>query len=444
MPQLNLDVDPLESLRGFLSFLDEQGEVLHITRKVRQSFELAAIVQNIQKTVNKAILFENVEGYRGRVASNLFGSHRNIARMLSSAHESLSNTWVERCKGFRVFDYSRPSEHPVGLREIALSELPSITFHEKDGGPYVTGGIVAAKHPETGTTNLSYHRVLMTGSDELVIRLVPSGHLFLNQKICEDRGKPLECAILIGNSPLLMLAGTATLSRSESELDLASHFLGKAWPLRRCKTVNLEVPVDTEIVLEGEILPDTKRMEGSFGEWMGYYTLPEPNHIFKVKGAFAKENPIYYAVVTSSPEDIALLGIPTAGSILKAIQTWVPGVQDVVCWPTLQFCVIKMRKQYDGEEHKALMAALGADLSRILYAIVVDEDVDIYSPTDVLWAVSTRCRPDKDIFIIPDVPSYPRDPAKRHWGRVGIDATVPMDLKKEFERKRIPTAEKIR
>jgi UbiD family decarboxylase len=103
-----------------------------------------------------------------------------------------------------------------------------------------------------------------------------------------------------------------------------------------------------------------------------------------------------------------------------------------------------MRKQYDGEEHKALMAALGAELNRIMYAIVVDEDVDIYDPKDVIWAISTRCRPDKDIFIIPNVPTYPRDPAKRHWGRVGINATIPIDFKKDFERKRTPTADTIR
>jgi 3-polyprenyl-4-hydroxybenzoate decarboxylase len=93
---------------------------------------------------------------------------------------------------------------------------------------------------------------------------------------------------------------------------------------------------------------------------------------------------------------------------------------------------------------RSLLAALGAELNRILYAIVVDEDVDIYDPSDVIWALSTRCRPDKDIFVIPEVPSFARDPFQRHWGRVGIDATVPMELKKEFERKKTSTPAKVR
>jgi len=136
--------------------------------------------------------------------------------------------------------------------------------------------------------------------------------------------------------------------------------------------------------------------------------------------------------------------VPISGSIFKAIRTFVPSVLDVVCWPMLRFCVIKMRKQATGEERKALLAALGAELNRILYAVVVDEDVNIHDPVDLIWAISTRCRPDRDIFIIPEVPSSSRDPFQRHWGRVGIDATVPQELVKEFERKRIPGSEGVR
>ena len=428
------DCRPFESLRSSLSFLSEKGELIRIKRKVSPKFELAAIVQNVQQTVNKAICFENVEGFDGTVVSNICGSHKNIAFALSADPRSLASAWAAKCEKVGVFDYPVYSKSTFNLIKRSLKELPEIVFHDKDAGPYITGGIFLAKNPETGTINLSFHRVQLTGTDELGIRLTPSGHLFLNQTICEQQGKPLECAILIGNSPLMLLAASTIVSRSESELDLASHLLGRPWPLRKCRTMDLEIPEDTEIVIEGEILPHLRRTEGPFGEWMGYYTVPEPNHVFKVKGVFARENPHYYTVVVAN-EDILLNGIPTAGLILKAIKVFVPFVLDVVCWPTPQFCIIKMKKQYDGEEHKALLAALGAELKKILYAIVVDEDVDIYNPSDVIWALSTRCRPDKDIFIIPDVPSYLRDPSRRHWGRVGIDATVPLELAKEFERK---------
>jgi 4-hydroxybenzoate decarboxylase len=385
-----------------------------------------------------------VDGFNGSVVSNLCGSYRYIALALSSDTDSIANAWVTKTEKIPLFDYEVRNKAPLDLREHSLKEIPPIVFHDKDAGPYITGRIVLAKNPLTKKINLSFHRVQLTGSEEMGIRLSPSGHLFANQKICEDQGRSLECAILIGNSPLLMLAAAATISHSESELDLASRLLGKPWPLRRCYTIDLEIPEDSEMVIEGEILPHVKRDEGPFGEWMGYYTTLTPNHVFKVKGIFGKESPVYYAVVAGSTEELTVTGVPLAGSILRAVRVFVPTVADVACWPTLQFCVIKIKKQMEGEEHRALLAALGAELNRVLYAVVVDEDVDIYNPSDVIWAISTRCRPDKDIFIIPGVPSFARDPFQRHWGRVGIDATVPMDLMKQYERKKTSIPGKVK
>jgi UbiD family decarboxylase len=411
---------------------------------VNPKFELAAVIQDIQKTVNKAVIFNKVEGFPGRIASNVCGSYQNIALALGCHPQDISNIWSRKVEEIPSFDHLIVSKSAVQVKQLGLDEVPKIVFHDKDAGPYMTAGIVLSRNPKTGKTNLSFHRVQLTGTKELGIRLSPSGHLFANHKVFEEEDKPLECAILVGTSPLMMLAAATTLSHSVSELDLASHLLGSRWRLRPCQTIDLQVPEDTEMILEGVILPHVRREEGPFGEWMGYYAIAAPNHVFRVKGIFAKKDPIYYAVIAGSSEELSVTGVPIAGSILKAMRVFVPSVVDVACWPTLQFCVIKMRKHVDGEEHKALLAALGAELNRILYAIVVDEDVDIYNPSDVIWAISTRCRPDKDIFIIPGVPSFARDPSKRHWGRVGIDATVPMSLLKEFERKKTTTPQTIR
>jgi len=440
----SLSSEHFQSLRSFLGFLDQHGELIHISRRVSPKLELASIVQDIQRTVNKAVIFENVEGFVGAIASNVCGSHRNVALALSCSPQDISNTWAKKIEEIPSFDQRVLSKPTASIKQVGLDRIPKIVFHDKDAGPYMTAGIVLSRHPKAGKINLSFHRVQLTGTDELGIRLSPSGHLFANHKACEEEGKPLSCAILVGNSPLTMLAAATTLSSSVSELDLASHLLGAPWPLRQCQTIDLQIPGEAEMVQEGEILPHVRRDEGPFGEWMGYYTIVGPNHVFRIKGIFAREDPIYYAVIAGSREELMLTGVPMAGSILKAIRVFVPSVVDVACWPTLQFCVIKMRKQVDGEEHKALLAALGAELNRILYAVVVDEDVDIHNPSDVIWAISTRCRPDKDMFTIPGVPSFARDPSQRHWGRVGIDATVPMNLLKEFERKKTSTPQNIR
>lgn len=444
MSHLSSNDSPFQSLRSFLSFLSDKGELIRIAREVSPRFELAAVIQSVQQTVNKAVHFQNVEGFNGTIISNLCGSYQNIGFTLSCGPYNIASTWAAKCAKWGVFNYQISSNTAANMIKLSLEDLPTIMVHEKDAGPYITGGIVLVRNPETGKINLSFHRVLITGTDELGIRLNQAGHLFAIQKICEDQRRSLECAILIGNSPLMMLAAATTMPYSESELDLASHLLERPWPLQKCQTVDLAIPENTEIVMEGEILPNLRRNEGPFGEWMGYYTLIAPSHVFKVRGIFGREKPIYHELVSGSNEEMLLSGIPIAGSILKAIRVFVPSVLDVVCSHMLQLCIIKIRKGFDGQERKALLAALGSELNRILFAIVVDEDVDIYSLPDVMWAVSTRCRPDRDIFIIPDIPSFARDPHQRHWGRMGIDATVPISLTNELERNKIPNSGGVR
>jgi 4-hydroxybenzoate decarboxylase len=118
-------------------------------------------------------------------------------------------------------------------------------------------------------------------------------------------------------------------------------------------------------------------------------------------------------------------------------------VLDVTCFPLLQFCAIKLRKTAEGQANRAILAALGSEMNRVLYCVAVDEDVDVHNWSDVLWAIATRCRPDRDLFQIPGVPSFARDPHKLHWGRVGIDATKPLEPVADFERKKTPGLEEI-
>jgi UbiD family decarboxylase len=436
---------PFQDLRSALLFLEERGELLRITRNVKPEFELAAVLQNVQKTVNKAVYFEKVEGYEGGVAGNVLGSYGRVAHLLSCRLDTISSTWAERFDGFPKRQYEVQEGYPSEMKRLTIRDIPALIMHEKDGGPYITAGIVVVKDQETGLINLSYHRVQLTGTEDFGIRIArEAGHLRTNQSRCEAEGKSLECAIVISPSPFLMMTASTTMASNQSELDLASHLMGRSWRLHRCKTIDLEIPEHVELVLEGEILPNERRMEGPFGEWMGSYAAAAPQHVFRVRAVYGREKPVYYAIIPGSTEDVLLQGVPIAGSILKSIRVFVPSVVDVACWPNQRYCIIQMKKRSAGEERKALLAALGAELNRILYAIVVDEDVDIHDPQELLWAISTRCRPDKDVIIIPEVPSSSRDPFQRHWGRLAIDATAPLDLAAEFERKRIPGADRVK
>jgi len=124
--------------------------------------------------------------------------------------------------------------------------------------------------------------------------------------------------------------------------------------------------------------------------------------------------------------------------VYNGVRNWVSGLRDVTCFPLLQFCAIKLAKASEGQPQRAIVAAFGAEMNRLLYCVVVDEDVDIHDWSDVLWAMATRCRPDQDIFQIPGVPSFARDPHQMHWGRLGVDATKPLEHAAEFERKKTP------
>jgi UbiD family decarboxylase len=132
-----------------------------------------------------------------------------------------------------------------------------------------------------------------------------------------------------------------------------------------------------------------------------------------------------------------------AANIFQRINAVLPGIVDVTCHPFVTQVIVKIRQQYEGHGRQVLLAVFGAELTWAKSCIVVDEDVDIYDMNDVTWAVLTRSRPDKDTIVIPDTPSFYRDPHKDHWGRMGIDATVPYARRAEFERKRIPGADTV-
>ena len=431
-------------LRDLLARLGTNGQILRVKKEVDPKFELAAVTTHVQQRQNLPILFENVKGTRFPVVSNLYGNYAIVAEMLGTSHAELAATWAAITDDQR--DPSDPvqTDRPVELHDLALSEIPHVTFCEKDAGPYLTAAVVLVKDPSTGTPNLSYHRMQMIDETELRARLSPSGDLFRIHQAAEKAGRALEVAILIGTGPAISLASAAVIASGKSELDLATRISGRAFPLRRCASVDLEVPDETEFVIEAEILAGVRRPEGPFGEWQGYYVPRADNHVLKVRRSVARRDAVFHAIVSGSCEELALTGIPNAAAIYRALRTVDPSVKDVVCHPSPQFCVIRIEKRYEGQPQKLMLAAMGAELNRMLYCVVVDDDVDSHDLSDVIWAISTRCRPDRDIIQIPNVPSYARDPHHLHWGRLGIDATAPLEWRDEFERKRFPGLESIR
>lgn len=430
-------------LNALVRALDAQGKLLRVRREVEPRFELSAVIQAIQKGPNQPVLFERVRGSRYPVLSNVNGSYRLVASNLGAPAENLAQHWAALME-LDPADLPQESAASGATQEIGLLDVPQLVFSAKDAGPYITAGIVAARDPETGVQNLSYHRSQVISAGELRCRLSTSGDLFRIQQAAEKRGENLAVAMMIGLPPAVLLAGATSYGPEVSELDVAARLAGKRLALRRIESAGVDVPASAQFVIEGEILAGVRRPEGPYGDWLQYYVPVTDNHVLKVNRVTARKDAIYYAILGASSEEITTSGVPMCGGIYRAVRAWVPSVRDVCCYPSMQFCVVQIRNQYEGQPRKAMLAAFGAEMVRVLYCVVVDEDVDIHDPADVIWAISTRCRPDRDIFQIPEVPSAGRDAHRSYWGRLGIDATKPLEWRDEFERRTIPGAESVR
>jgi UbiD family decarboxylase len=236
----------------------------------------------------------------------------------------------------------------------------------------------------------------------------------------------------------MFMAASTSIPTDWSELALASRIAGEAIETYPAKTVDLEIPAAAQIVVEGRILAHERRREGPFGEFLGYYVPEEKNHVFEVTSVYWRKDAVFHSILCGSSEDLTLLETVTAAKMYRHLNNVLPGIIDVSCSPAFMNTTIKIRQQHEGHARQVILAAFGADLDYNKAVFVVDEDVDISDMNEVMWAFLTRGRVDKRTLVVDDVPGFYRDPQKDHWGRLGIDATMPFGREAEFERKSVP------
>lgn len=431
-------------MRQFIEDLATKGELDCVERSVDTRFELAAVAKAAQRMSERALRFDSVSGSKLPVVANLYGSHKRLCRLIGASGDRFCERWLELTEEQRsTAPATVASTSDEALVRMRLSELPQITYHEFDAGPYFTSAIYLAREPDTGVPNLSFHRSMYVSDKELRVRLGGSHDLTRYQNKAESRGKALEAALLIGTSPAVFMSACASPPYETSEIEVAARIAGAPIAMRRCETIDLEVPADTEIVVEGRFLPNVRRPEGPFGEFLGNYVPVADNHVFEVSCVTARPSATFHALVCGSTEDLRPLEAATAARIYKHLRSVVPGVIDVSCRPNVMITIVKLRKQYEGHGKHALLAAMGSHLDYNKVCFVVDEDVDIYNLDDVMWAYMTRGRADTRAMILNDVPGFYRDAHKDHWGRLAIDATMPWGREAEFARKMIPGENEI-
>jgi UbiD family decarboxylase len=432
-------------MRKYMEKLRARGDLLEVTREVDPKHELAAVTSAAHREWNKPILFHHVKGSTLPVLTNLYGSRERLGEILGIGPDEFCRKWnaLASVADSRNATLQPAAHPPADLVDCKLSDLPLITYSERDAAPYFTSAMFLAHEPETGVRNLSFHRSMYVSDQELRCRLAPRHHLTMYHEKAEKMGKPLEAAMLIGPPPTAFLTAAAPLPYGADELEVAATLAGESIEMRRCKHIDLMVPATTEIVIEGRFLPNVRRDEGPFGEFMGYYTPVGQNAVFEVLGVTRRPDAIFHSILCGSSEEVLTLELSVAANIYQRISAVLPGIIDVTCHPFVLHTVVKIRQQYEGHARQVLLAVFGAEPTWAKVCTVVDEDVDIYDMDDIMWATLTRSRPDKDVMIIPDTPSFYRDTEKDHWGRMGVDATVPFHRRAEFERKRIPGADRV-
>ncbi|MDD3042174.1 MAG: UbiD family decarboxylase [Methanosarcinaceae archaeon] len=419
------------SFREFIDRLKENGKLVEVQKAVSPKFEASRIA----KQTKAPVLFHDISG--SKVIMNLLGSREELAAMLKVPKEEIISKLSAVSPEGEVRLVSDSPTLEVVEDEVDLTKLPILTHFEKDGAPYLTAGIVVSEYG--GTVNASIHRLMLLGKDRLAARLVPPRHTYLLHRKAAEKGEPLPVAIVLGCDPTIIYA-TSTRVPVGKEFEYAAALRGGPIELFECEN-GVKVP-HSEIVLEGYIEPWERADEGPFVDITGTYDHVRKEPVIRITRVLHRKDPIYHGILPAGPEHLLMMGVPYEPRIFRAVGE-VTTVRNVVlteggcCY---LHAVVQIEKQTEGDGKNAIMAAFAAHTS-LKHVVVVDEDIDIFDPNDVEFAIATRVKGDTDLMIIPNVRGSSLDPRGAPDGtttKIGIDATKVLVEKENFERAEIP------
>ncbi len=428
----------MQDFRSYIKFIEENdpADIKRFEQEISPRYEITALMMEYEKIrYNPMLIFDNVEGHDIPVITNVIGTRKRIAAALGVGERDLLQEYGRKCKARfkpKLLREAPFQENVYTGDQVNLYRFPILTHFTIDGGPYITGGIVVAKDPVSGINTLSYHRMQLKGKDKLGISLHSRKRLWQYQRQAEEMGKNLEVAIIIGNHPAVSLGSMAVLPYHEDKFELLGGLFGEPLELVQCRTVDLTVPAGSEIVIEGEILSGVREPEGPFGEFTGYASYRSTENVLRVKAILHRNNPIYQSICPGySAEHNTVLAVHREGDLLEALRLALPSVKAVHIPHSgcgIFHAYISIKKTAEGEGQQAIFMAFGIDHG-IKLAVVVDEDVNVFNESEVLWAIATRLQASKGVTIAPRALGILLDPSTGDDGatdKMGIDATKPM------------------
>ena len=443
----------IEDIHEFVTELEKKGEIKRVKTEVDSNLEIAEILRRAMYSNGPAILFENVKNYDMPVLGNAFGSIKRLEiglemtdfteigqRIADMTKMDMPSGFLNKIKklpelskmadSFPKLENSGPVTE-VTSNSASFDDLPILKSWPNDAGRFITLGLVATKHPETGVRNLGVYRMQILDSTHALMHWQKHKRGAHHGDISKERGEKIQAAIIIGCEPATVFSSIAPVPEGLDKYLFAGITRKKGIKTVKCKTIDLEVPANAEIVLEGYVDPYDIRDEGPFGDHTGYYTPVEPYPTFTLTGIMRRKNPIYVTTVVGKPvlED-AYIGKVIEQSFLPLIRMFHPEVVDFSMPAAGWFqglAIISIKKRYPGQAKKVMMGLWGmGQLALTKMFVVVDEDINVHDINDVIWAITTRADAARDTIIINNTPTDTLDPASplvNLGSKLGIDAT---------------------
>lgn len=443
-------------LGEFLRALEAQGDLVRVKAPVSRDLEITEITQRSVRRDGPALLFENVTGATMPVAMNVLGSPRRIALALGAkdlsepaerisqlvrlrppsgllgAVRDLSGT-IATLETLRSLGPRRVKSGPAQEVEepnVDLDRLPILRCWPGDGGRTITFPVVITKDPETGEPHTGIYRLQQYGKDTLGFHAQIHRVGANNLRKWARRGEKMPVAAVLGVDPATLLAGLAPVPEGISNFVFASFLRGEPVELAPARTVDLEVPAQAEIVLEGYVDPNERKVEGPFGDHTGYYSAPEPFPVFHVTHVTHRERPVYLSTVTGRPptED-AVLGKAVERIFLPVVRLVLPEIVDMnlpMEGLFINLGIVAIRKAYPGHPRKVMHALWGlGQMMFTRFVIVVDADVNVHDLREVLYRVTLQADPESDFELVhgPVDQLSISNPVPNFGAKLGIDAT---------------------
>ncbi|HKZ05485.1 MAG TPA: menaquinone biosynthesis decarboxylase [Methylomirabilota bacterium] len=444
-------------LREFVAHLEKAGQLRRISVPVSRDLEITEITDRVSKRAgddNVALLFENVEGFSMPLLINAFGSPARMAAALGVDALNELSARVAKLLDLRMpgtlfdklrrlgdlFDLARagpkrvrsaPCQEIVETAHPSLAGLPALRCWPGDAGRYITLPMVFTRDPATRARNVGMYRLQVYDERTLGMHWQIHKGSAEHHRVAEERGNPrMEVAIALGGDPVSIYAGSAPLPPGVDEMVFAGWLRGAGVPMVACKTVDLEVPAEAEIVLEGWVDPAERRVEGPFGDHTGYYSLARDYPVFHLQAVTRRQSPIYpTTIVGRPPQEDYWLGKATERIFLPIIRLLLPEVIDMNMPAEGVFhnlVIVSIKKRYPGQARKVMFALWGLGLMMLAKNIlIVSEHVDVQNLSEVAWRATGNVDPKRDLVLVEGPADDLDHSALRHrfGGKLGIDAT---------------------